>query len=50
MTWAAQLQTARARAETDRVRTELHALPATRAFRYTASLRTIYATLRRMFS
>src|SRR5207244_4438162 len=47
---AAQVRTARALAETDRVRTELHALRATRTFRYTASLRTIYATLRRVFS
>ena len=47
---AAQSRTARARAETDRVRTELHALRATRTFRYTASLRMIYATLRRVFS
>ena len=34
---AAQLRTARALAETQRVRTELHALRATRTFRYTAS-------------
>jgi FkbM family methyltransferase len=47
---AAQLRTARALAETDRVRTELHALRVTRTFRYTASLRNIYATLRRAFS
>jgi hypothetical protein len=46
----AQLRTTRARAETHRVRTELRALRATRTFRYTASLRTIYATLRRVFS
>lgn len=42
--------TTRALAETDRVRTELHALRATRTFRYTASLRNIYATVRRVFS
>ena len=47
---AAQLRTARALVETERVRTELHALKATRTFRYTASLRNIYATLRRVFS
>jgi FkbM family methyltransferase len=47
---AAQLRTARALAETHRVRAELHALRATRTFRYTASLRNIYATLRRVFS
>jgi hypothetical protein len=47
---AAQLRTARAIAEADRVRTELHALRATRTFRYTASLRTIYVALRRMLS
>jgi FkbM family methyltransferase len=42
--------TVRALAETHRVRTELHALRATRTFRYTASLRNIYATLRHVFS
>jgi FkbM family methyltransferase len=47
---AAQLRTAQGLAETHRVRTELHALRATRTFRYTASLRNIYATLRRVFS
>ena len=47
---AAQLRTARAIIETERVRTELHALKATRTFRYTASLRNMYATLRRVFS
>ena len=47
---AAQLRTARALAEIDRVRAELHALRATRTFRYTASLRSIYGTLRRAFS
>jgi hypothetical protein len=47
---AAQLRTAQGLAETDRIRTELHALRATRTFRYTASLRNIYATLRRVFS
>ena len=47
---AAQLRIARALAETDHVRTELHALRATRTFRYTASLRNIYATLRRACS
>lgn len=47
---AAQLRTARALGETHRVRTELHALRATRTFRFTASLRNIYATLRRVFS
>ena len=47
---AAQLRTARALAETHRVRTELHALRVTRTFRYTASLRNIYATLRHVFS
>jgi hypothetical protein len=47
---AAQLRTGRALAETHRVRTELHALRVTRTFRYTASLRNIYATLRRAFS
>ena len=47
---AAQLRTTRALAETHRVRTELHALRATRTFRYTASLRNIYATLRHVFS
>lgn len=46
---AAQLRTARAIVEADRVRTELHALRATRTFRYTASVRAIYATLRRVF-
>jgi FkbM family methyltransferase len=40
---------ARAFAETHRVRTELDALRATRTFRYTASLRNIYATVRRVF-
>jgi hypothetical protein len=44
------LRTARALAETDRGRTELHALRATRTFRYTASLRNIYAILGRVFS
>jgi hypothetical protein len=38
---------ARALAEAHRVRTELHALRATRTFRYTAPLRNIYTTLRR---
>jgi FkbM family methyltransferase len=47
---AAQLRTARALAETQHVRIELHALRATRTFRYTASLRNIYATLRHAFS
>lgn len=47
---AAQLRTARALAETQRVRTELHALRVTRTFRYTAPLRNIYATLRHVFS
>jgi FkbM family methyltransferase len=47
---AAQLRTARARAEADRVRTELQALRATRAFRYTALLRDIYATVRRLLN
>ena len=47
---AALSRTARALAETDRVRAELLALRATRTYRYTASLRTIYATLRRPFS
>ncbi len=47
---AAQLRTARALAEIDRVRAELHTLRATRTFRYAASLRSIYATLRRAFS
>jgi FkbM family methyltransferase len=42
--------TARALAEAHRVRAELHALRATRTFRYTASLRNIYANLRRVFS
>jgi hypothetical protein len=46
----AQLRTARALADTHRLATELHALRATRAFRYTASLRNIYATMRRRFS
>ena len=41
---------ARALAETHRARTELHALRATRTFRYTASLRNVYATVRRVFS
>jgi FkbM family methyltransferase len=39
--------TVRALAEAHRVRTELHALTASRSFRYTAPLRSIYATLRR---
>jgi hypothetical protein len=47
---AAQLRTARALADTHRVRTELHTLRVTRTFRYTASLRKIYATLRHVFS
>ncbi len=47
---AAQLRTARALAETHRVRTELQALRASGTFRYTASLRNIYAALRRVFS
>jgi FkbM family methyltransferase len=47
---AAQLRTARALTETHRVRTELHTLRVTRTFRYTASLRKIYATLRHVFS
>jgi FkbM family methyltransferase len=47
---AAQLRTARALAETHRVRTDLHALRATRTFRYTAPLRNLHATLRRVFS
>ena len=47
---AAQSRTARALAESDRVRTELRELRATRTFRYSASLRNIYATLRRVFS
>ncbi len=47
---AAHLRTARALAETHRVRAELQGLRATRTFRYTASLRTIYATLCRVFS
>ena len=42
--------TARALAETHRVLTELNALRATRAVRYTASLRNVYATLRHVFS
>ncbi len=42
--------TARALAETHCVRVELHALRATRTFRYTAPLRSIYATVRRVFS
>ena len=41
---------ARALAEAHRVRTELHVLRATRSFRYTAPLRSIYATLRRRSS
>ena len=41
---------ARALAEAHRVRTELHALRATRTFRYTAPLRSIYTTLRRRSS
>jgi hypothetical protein len=47
---AAQLRTTRALAEAHRVCAELHALRATRTFRYTASLRNIYATLRHVFS
>jgi len=47
---AAQLRTARALAETRRVRSELHALQATRTVRYSASLRTVYTRLRRVFS
>ena len=47
---AAQLRTACALAETHRLAAELYALRATRTFRYTASLRNIYATLRRGFS
>jgi FkbM family methyltransferase len=47
---AAQLRTAQALAETHRVRTELHTLRVTRTFRYTASLRNIYAALRHVFS
>jgi hypothetical protein len=47
---AAQLRTARALAETHRVRAELHALRTTRTFRFTASLRNIYATLRHVLS
>jgi hypothetical protein len=47
---AAQLRTARALAETHRVRSELHALQATRAVRYSGSLRTLYTRLRRVFS
>jgi len=47
---AAQLRTARALAETRRVRSELHALQATRTVRYRASLRNLYARLRRVFS
>jgi hypothetical protein len=47
---AAQLRTARALAETQRVRSELHALQATRTVRYSASLRTLYTRLRRVFS
>jgi hypothetical protein len=39
--------TVRALAEAHRLRTELHALRATRTFRYTAPLRSIYATLGR---
>jgi hypothetical protein len=46
----AQLRTARALAETHRVRSELHALQATRTVRYSASLRTLYTRLRRVFS
>jgi FkbM family methyltransferase len=42
--------TARALGEAHRVRTELHELRATRTFRYTAPLRSIYATLRRRSS
>jgi FkbM family methyltransferase len=42
--------TARARAETHRVLTELNALRATRSVRYTASLRNIYAAARDAFS
>jgi hypothetical protein len=47
---AAQLRTARALAETHRVRSELHALQGTRTVRYSASLRKIYTRLRRVFS
>jgi hypothetical protein len=47
---AAQLRASGALAETQRVRTELQALRATRTFRYIASLRNIYTTLRRVFS
>lgn len=46
----AQLRTAQALGETQRLRSELQALSATRTFRYSASLRTIHATLRRMFN
>ena len=42
--------TARALAEARRVRTELDALKATRTVKYTASLRNVYATVRRVFS
>ena len=42
--------TARALAEAHRARTELHALRATPTFRYSAPLRSIYATLRRRSS
>jgi hypothetical protein len=42
--------TAGALAETHRVLTELNALRASRTVRYTASLRNVYATLRRLFS
>ena len=42
--------TARALAEAHRVRTELDALKATRTVKYTASLRNVYATVRRVFS
>jgi septal ring factor EnvC (AmiA/AmiB activator) len=47
---AAQLRTARALAETRRVRSELHALQATRTVRYSASLRNLYTSLRGVFS
>jgi hypothetical protein len=42
--------TARALIETDRARTELQALSATRTFRYTAPLRNVYASVRRVFN
>ena len=47
---AARLRSTRALADSHRVRAELHALRAARTFRYTASLRNVYATLRRVFS